>query len=102
MNAKTPRNYNGSFGVQQDLGAGFLLDLSYAVVLGRDIQQTRNINLVPYGAEFKHIDPTKGTPLADIFFEPYPGYSTITYYDDAYTSNSVSYTHLTLPTILRV
>ncbi len=24
--------------------------------------------------------------MADIFFEPYPGYSTITYYDDAYTS----------------
>ncbi len=87
VNAKTPRNYNGSFGVQQDMGHSFLLDLSYAFVLGRDLQQTRNINLVPYGAQFQHLDPTKGTPLADIFFAPYPGYSTITYYDDAYTSN---------------
>jgi hypothetical protein len=87
VNAKTPRNYNGSFGIQQDLGKSFLLDVSYAVVLGRDIQQSRNINTVPYGAEFQHIDPTTGKPLADIFFEPYPGYSTITYYDDAYTSN---------------
>jgi hypothetical protein len=87
VNAKTPRNYNGSFGVQQDLGKSFLLDVSYAVVLGRDIQQSRNINTVPYGAEFQHTDPTNGKPLADIFFEPYPGYSTITYYDDAYTSN---------------
>ncbi|MGO9259786.1 MAG: hypothetical protein ACLQU1_26255 [Bryobacteraceae bacterium] len=89
VNAKTSRNYNGSFGVQQDLGHSALLDVSYAVVLGRDIQQTRNINTVPYGAEFlpQHTDPTNGKPLADIFFEPYPGYSTITYYDDAYTSN---------------
>ncbi len=89
VNAKTPRNYNGSLGVQQDLGKSFLLDVSYAIVLGRDIQQSRNINTVPYGAEFvpQHTDPTNGKPLADIFFEPYPGYSTITYYDDAYTSN---------------
>jgi hypothetical protein len=87
VSAKTPRNYNGSFGVQQDLGHSFLLDVSYALVLGRDIQQTRNINTVPYGAQFQHTDPTTGKPLADIFFAPYPGYSTITYYDDAYTSN---------------
>jgi hypothetical protein len=87
VNAKTPRNYNGSFGIQQDLGKAFLLDASYAIVLGRDIQQSRNINTVPYGSEFTHTDPTNGKPLADIFFEPYPGYSTITYYDDAYTSN---------------
>ena len=87
VNSKTPRNYNGSFGVQQDLGKSFVIDVTYALVLGRDLQQSRNINTVPYGAEFKHLDPTKGTPLADIFFEPYPGYSTITYYDDAYTSN---------------
>lgn len=87
INAKTPRNYNGSFGVQQDLGQSFLLDVSYAVVLGRDIQQSRNINTVPYGAEFQHTDPTTGKPLPDIFFAPYPGYSTITYYDDAYSSN---------------
>ena len=87
VNAKTPRNYNGSFGVQQDLGHSMLLDVSYATVLGRDIQQSRNINTVPYGAEFQHLDPTNGKPLADIFFEPYPGYSTITYYDDAFTSN---------------
>jgi hypothetical protein len=87
VNAKTPRNYNGSIGIQQDLGGSFVVDATYAVVLGRDLQQSRNVNAVPYGAEFQHLDPTKGTPLPDIFFEPYPGYSTITYYDDAYTSN---------------
>ena len=87
VNSKTPRNYNGSFGIQQDLGKSFLLDLSYATVLGRDIMQSRNINTVPYGAQFQHLDPTKGTPLADTFFEPYPGYAGITYYDNAYTSN---------------
>jgi hypothetical protein len=89
VSAKTPRNYNGSFGIQQDLGKSFLLDVSYGVVLGRDITQTRNINTVPYGAEFlpAHTDPTKGTPLPDTFFEPYPGYAGITYSDNAYTSN---------------
>jgi len=87
VDAKTPRIYNGSFGVQQDLGHSLLLDVSYATVLGRDLQQSYAINTVPYGSEFTHIDPTKGTPLADNFFRPYPGYNGITYYANHFTSN---------------
>ncbi len=87
--AKTPRVYNGSLAVQQDLGHALLLDVSYALVLGRDLQSTININEVPYGAEFlpQNTDPTKGTPLSDNFFRPYPGYGTITYSTNTYSSN---------------
>ena len=87
LDAKTPRVYNGSFGIQQDLGHSLLLDVSYATVLGRYLQQSYNLNLVPYGSEFTHTDPTKGTPLPDNFFRPYPGYGNITYFANAYTSN---------------
>jgi hypothetical protein len=87
--AKTPRNYTGSLAVQQDLGHAVLLDVSYAVVLGRDLQSTININEVPYGVEFlpQNTDPTKGTPLSDNFFRPYPGYGTVTYTTNTYSSN---------------
>jgi hypothetical protein len=87
--AKTPRNYNGSFAVQQDLGHSLLLDVSYAMVLGRDLQSTYNINEVPYGAEFlpRNTDPTNAKPLSDNFFRPYPGYGTITYTTNTFSSN---------------
>ena len=59
------------------------------MVLGRDLQQTYNINEVPYGAEFlaKNTDPTNGKPLSDNFFRPYPGYGTITYTANTFSSN---------------
>jgi Carboxypeptidase regulatory-like domain/TonB-dependent Receptor Plug Domain len=87
VDGKTPRVYNGSFSVQQDLGRSLLLEVGYAMVLGRDLQQSYAINTVPYGSEFQHIDPTKGTPLPDNFFRPYPGYAGITYYANTFTSN---------------
>ena len=65
VDAKTPRNYNVSLSVQQDLGHSTLLSVSYAAVLGQNLQQSYAINTVPYGSEFKHIDPTTGTPLSD-------------------------------------
>ncbi len=89
INSKTPRNYNASVNLQQDLGHSLLLDIGYATVLGRDIQQSYNINTVPYGARFlpQNTDPTTKKPLSDNFFRPYPGYNNVTYYDDAFTSN---------------
>lgn len=89
VDGKTPRNYNGSIGIQQDLGHSLLLDVSYATVLGRDLQQSYAINTVPYGAQFlkQNIDPTKGTPLSDNFFRPYPGYNGITYTANTFSSN---------------
>jgi hypothetical protein len=89
LNGKTPRIYNGSFGIQQDLGHSLLLDVSYATVLGRDLQQSYAINTVPYGSQFlkQNTDPTNGKPLPDNFFRPYPGYAGITYYSNTFTSN---------------
>jgi hypothetical protein len=87
VDAKVPRNYNMSLSVQQDLGRGTLLSVSYAGVLGRYLQLGYGINTVPYGSEFKHIDPTTGLPLSDNFFRPYPGYNGVTYTANAFTSN---------------
>ena len=87
---KTPDNYNISFGVQQDLGFSTLLDVSYAGVFGRHLQQTMALNTVPYGARFlaQNQDPTSpGKPLPDNFFRPLPGYNNVTLSDNAYTSN---------------
>jgi hypothetical protein len=86
-NAKTPRNYNASLSIQQDLGHSTLLSVSYATVLGRYLQLSYALNTVPYGSEFQHIDPTTGTPLSDNFFRPYPGYNGITYYANGFNSN---------------
>ena len=90
VNAKTPDNYNISFGIQQDLGFSTLLDVSYVSNLGRHLTQTQALNTIPYGAHFapQNQDPTSpGKPLPDNFFRPYPGYNGITFTDNAYSSN---------------
>jgi hypothetical protein len=89
VNGKTPRNYNASLSVQRDLGHSLLLDVSYATVLGRDLQQSYAINTVPYGSQFlpQNTDPTSKKPLPDNFFRPYPGYNGITYYANTFSSN---------------
>jgi hypothetical protein len=86
-NARTPRVYNMSLSVQQDLGHSTLLSVSYAAVLGQNLQLSYAINTVPYGSEFQHIDPTTKTPLSDNFFRPYPGYNNVTYYANGFSSN---------------
>jgi len=87
QSARTPRNYNVSLSVQQDLGHSTLLSVSYAAVLGQNLQLSYALNTVPYGSEFQHIDPTTGTPLSDNFFRPYPGYNNVTYYANGFSSN---------------
>jgi hypothetical protein len=89
VDGKTPRNSNGSIGIQRDLGHSLLLDISYAMVLGRDLQLSYAINTVPYGSQFlaQNTDPTNKKPLPDNFFRPYPGYNGITYYANTFSSN---------------
>lgn len=87
---KTPGIYNMSLGVQRDLGHSVLLDVSYLGVLGRDLTDTLSLNTVPYGAHFlpQNQDPTSpGKPLPDNFFRPLPGYNSITYSNNAWSSN---------------
>jgi hypothetical protein len=84
INNKTPDNYNITFGVQQDIGRGILVDASYAGVLGQHIPQTLQINTVPYGTHFL---PQYTGGVTDNFFRPYPGYNNVAWTDNAYNSN---------------
>ncbi len=73
--------YNYSIGVQRDLGWKLVGDLSYVGSKGRRLLQTRNINAVPYGANFlpENRDPSLATPtpLPNVFLRPYRGYTDI-------------------------
>ncbi len=88
--APTPSVYNFSFGIQHDLGFATVLDVAYVGSLGRHLDQSRNINAVPYGARFlpQNADPSNpATPLNDNFFRPYSGWGSITLRENASTSN---------------
>ncbi len=81
--AKTPRSYNWSIGVQRDLGWGTVVDVTYSGSAGRHLEVVQNINVVPDGAKFLDINPQNrnpqntAQPLPDDFLRPYLGYSNI-------------------------
>ena len=82
--------YNWSFGVQQNVGLGAVLDVAYVGSVGRNLLQRRSLNAIPYGERFKStsIDPTTGnTPLPDNFLRTIPGYADIQYIEMASSSN---------------
>jgi hypothetical protein len=88
--ALSPLIYNFSLAVQRDVGFGTVVDVAYVGSLGRHLQDTRNLNTVPYGARFlaQNTDPaTPSTPLNDNFFRPYPGWGNITYNEFPSTFN---------------
>jgi hypothetical protein len=86
---EVPTVYNLSFGVQRDIGHQTVIDVAYVSTLARHLQQTRDINLIPYGARFlpQNQDPTAGRPRLDNFFRPYVGYTGIGYVESASSSN---------------
>jgi len=88
LNAKQTSVMNMSLGVQQQMGAGVVLDVAYVGTLGRHLSGEKDINEVPYGA---HFDPANKNPaggvLPDNFFRPYPGYGSIGYQTDFLTSS---------------
>jgi hypothetical protein len=88
-NMRSPAIYNLTFGIQQSVGLSTVVEAKYVGVLGRHLEDTRNLNEVPYGAEFlpANQDPTTGSPLPDNFFRPFPGYGSITYTDAASASS---------------
>ena len=49
---KIPTSYNFTFGVQSRLPGQFVLDTAYVGSLFRHLQDNRNLNPVPYGADF--------------------------------------------------
>lgn len=84
-----PTVYNWSFGIQQNVGFGTVLDVAYVGNVGRNLMQRRSLNALPYGTRFRpsSIDPTTGNPLPDNFLRPLPGYADIQYIELAGTSN---------------
>ncbi len=85
-NPKTATVVNYSLAIQQDLGWKTILDLSYVGNRSQHLQQTRNLNTIPYGARFAaaNLDPSApGRPLPDTFFAPYPGFGNVTYIENS-------------------
>jgi len=78
------RTYNANFGVQQDVGFGTVLDMSYVGAFGRRLSQMRNLNSIPFGTNFlaSSRDTTLASgPLAPAFLRPYVGYNDINLYE---------------------
>lgn len=91
-----PVTYNYSLGVQQQIGATMIVDISYVGSMARHLSWTRNINPVPIGSTQLELspwnrDPTTTSALAAIFLHPYLGLGDITQYEFAGTSNYNSF-----------
>jgi hypothetical protein len=87
---EVPTVMNWSFGVQQNIGFNSVLDVAYVGSVGRHLMVQRDINSVPYGANFlpENQDPANpGRPLPANFFRPYPGYASIGFREFSSTSN---------------
>ena len=81
---RPPAVYNYSIGIQQNIGFGTVLDVAYVGNVQRHLLISRNLNAVPYGANFDvaNRDTTVATgPLQANFLRPLPGYLDILYYD---------------------
>jgi hypothetical protein len=82
--AKTPKSYNYSVGVQRELGWGTVVDVTFAGFQMRNAEIGMSINSVPDGARFLDINPqnrnpqTANSPKPNEFLRPYLGYQDIT------------------------
>jgi hypothetical protein len=91
--SKTPSSFALSFGVQQELGWGTVIDVTYVGTLGRHLEQVVNINQVPDGARFLDLHPENRDPrrtnaaLPAEFLRPYRGYQDINIRSHFGTSN---------------
>jgi len=83
---RTPALYSYSIGVQRDIGWGTVVDVAYVGSQSRNLLQTRNLNIVPYGAHFlaANQDPTRANvALPDNFYRPYPGYANVWLFENS-------------------
>src|SRR5262245_28381341 len=91
--APTPVTYNYTLSVQKDVGFGTVVDVAYVGSVSRHLQQQRNINQLPYRTKHLEVNPQNANPtvagsaLPDDFLRPFPGYGSITYYDNAGLAN---------------
>jgi carboxypeptidase family protein len=87
---RPPAVYNYSIGIQQDIGFGTMVDISYVGNQQRHLLVYRNLNAVPYGANFQASNrdmTTTSSPLPVNFLRPFPGYGDIIYRDFAGNGN---------------
>jgi hypothetical protein len=86
-----PSVYNWSFGIQQNLGFGTVLDVAYVGNTQKHLLNTRNLNAVPYGTNFlpSSIDPTVSgnRPYNSNFLRPFRGFGDINYLEFAGIAN---------------
>jgi hypothetical protein len=86
-----PAVYNWSFGIQQSIGFGTVLDVAYVGNTQKHLLDTRNLNAVPYGTNFlpSSIDPTLtgNRPLNPNFLRPVIGFQDINYLEFAGIAN---------------
>ena len=90
-NWKPLQVYNWSFGIQQNLGFGVVLDVAYVGNMERHAMHVRDLNATPYGTNFlpSSIDRTLtgNRPLPPNFLRPYLGYASIQYMEFASNAN---------------
>ena len=96
---KIPTVTNYQFSVQARLPYKLMLDVAYVGSISRHLQDNRNINYVPYGANYapQNQDPQKlaasptalfgNNSLTQPFLVPYYGYGNITVYESQATAN---------------
>jgi hypothetical protein len=94
--AKLPTTYNYQFSIQTKLPWNLVLDAAYVADVGRHLQDNRNLNPIPYGADFlpQNQDPTLASSalagnsaLQPNFLRPLRGFNQIALYESAATSN---------------
>ncbi|HLK49734.1 MAG TPA: TonB-dependent receptor [Bryobacteraceae bacterium] len=92
---KLPTTYNYQFSIQTRLPWNLVLDTAYVGDIARHLQNNRNLNPVPYGADFlpQNQDPTLpvstsgNSALQPNFLRLLRGYNQIALYESAATSN---------------
>ena len=86
---QTATVYSYSLGIQHQLAANTVLDVSYVGNTARHLIQSVDINTLRPGVRFEpsSIDPTTGRALPDVFLRPISGYGGIGHTESSGTSN---------------
>lgn len=76
---KIPTVYKWSFGIQQKIPGGMLLDTAYVGNTGRHLRHSRQLNTLAPGTRFlaSSLDATTNRPLPDNFLRPIPGFTNV-------------------------
>jgi len=88
--AMVPTVMNFSLSLQQNVGLGTVVDVGYAGSLGRHLMWQRNLNAIPFGANFeaKNADPTNPrVPLPQAFLRPLVGHNNVNFREWASSSS---------------